>query len=322
MAGGGRVVCIAEPLVDFVCEEPVASLGEAPGFVPRVGGSPANIAVVAARFGAAAELAGIGGDDEWGRWLRARLEGHGVGTGAYVLVPGRQTTHAFVAVSADGEPSFAFYGDARPAAEPLAGEAAAALRGGAGALVIGSDTAIGPGERDATLATAERARGVGWRVLCDPNLRPGRWAGEGEMLATARALVREADVVKCNAAEAMSITGEPSTEDAAAALLSLGPSASVVTCAGEGVLAVTAAGTARERAAVGIEVVDATGAGDSVAGVLAAALAAGVAVEELPRALPLAMQTAAAVVGAVGAVAGLPPARECRDALAAILAPD
>jgi len=49
---GAKVVCLGEALVDLVCEEPVAGLGEASAFVPRVGGSLVNIAVCAARFGA------------------------------------------------------------------------------------------------------------------------------------------------------------------------------------------------------------------------------------------------------------------------------
>ena len=149
------------------------------------------------------------------------------------------------------------------------------------------------------------------------------------MLAVARALVGAADVVKCNAGEAKLLTGERTARDAAAALLSLGPNAAVVTCGVEGVLAATEGATAHEPAAAGIAVVDATGAGDSVAGVLAAALAARAPVDGLSRVLPLAIYSfarwskrltemnAVAVVGSGGAVAGWPPAEESRVALRA-----
>ena len=68
------------------------------------------------------------------------------------------------------------------------------------------------------------------------------------------------------------------------------------------------------------EVVDATGAGDSVTGVLAAALAAG-GPAALEPALAVAMRTAAGVVASSGAIAGLPPAAHARAALAAALRP-
>ena len=68
------------------------------------------------------------------------------------------------------------------------------------------------------------------------------------------------------------------------------------------------------------EVVDATGAGDSVAGVITAGLAAGADPLALAPVAEVAMHAAAAVVGTWGATAGLPPAAEARAQLAAALA--
>jgi fructokinase len=319
---GGRVVSIGEPIVDFVCEEPASSLGAAAAFVPRVGGSLANIAIVAARFGAAAGLVGVAGEDEWGRWLRREVAAHGVAVAGFALMPERETTHAFVAVSREGEPSFAFYGGGGGMAESLAVAAERALHGPAGTLVVGTDTAIGADERRATRGAARRARSAGWTVLCDPNLRPVRWEGEEAMLEAARELVGAADVVKCNAQEARLISGLGAREPpgkAAAGMLSLGPRVAVVTCGGEGAFVATRRGDVHEPAEGAARLVDATGAGDSVAGVLAAALAGGLAVESVGRALPLAMRTAAAVVGSFGAITGLPSAESAQEALASVL---
>ena len=66
-------------------------------------------------------------------------------------------------------------------------------------------------------------------------------------------------------------------------------------------------------------VVDATGAGDCVAGVIAAALAAGVAPAKLRPAMDVAMRAAAGVVEVWGATAGLPEAAEAQAQLAAAL---
>lgn len=308
------MVCLGEALVDFVCERPVASLGDADFFVPRQGGSIANIAVAAARFGADTELLGGAGDDEWGCWLRERLGAEGVGTERFVLLPGVGTSHAFVCVSADAEPSFAFYGDhERPAAR--AGESLdAALAGEPGVLVVGSDTLLGSAEREVTMRAAALARERGWRVLCDPNLRPNRWQSSDEMVRVISELVARSTVVKLNEAEALELSGCPDVEAAGRHLLARGPEAVVVTRGRDGAIVVSAGATAVLK---GFEaaVVDTTGAGDCVAGVVAAGLARGVAAEQLAGVVRVAMRAAAGVVSVWGATAGLPPAAEARALL-------
>ena len=92
----------------------------------------------------------------------------------------------------------------------------------------------------------------------------------------------------------------------------------MVTLGERGALAVSA-GRVESVTGVEAEVVDATGAGDSVAGVLAAGLAAGIPPDGLTPVVAVAMEAAAGVVGTWGATAGLPPASEARDRLAAAL---
>lgn len=304
-----RVVCLGEALVDFVCERPVAALAEADFFVPRAGGSLANIAVCSARFGARSEMLGGAGDDEWGRWLRDRIAAAGVAVERFVLMPAAGTSHAFVAVSEDGEPSFSFYGDPERPAAHAGDDIDPALAGEPGVLVVGSDTLLGEREREVTMRAARLAREREWRVLCDPNLRPRRWADEETMLSVIRELVALADVVKCNEAEAEAFGG-------AQALFAMGPDAVVVTRGADGALVVSPEGS---EAVKGVEatVVDATGAGDCVAGVVAAGLAAGAALDALFPVVEVAMRAAAGVVAVWGATDGLPTAVEARAQLSA-----
>jgi sugar/nucleoside kinase (ribokinase family) len=320
-AGRGRVVCLGEALVDLVCEQPVVSLGDAPGFVPRVGGSLANIAVVAARFGARVEMLGGAGDDEWGRWLSLRIAAEGVDVSRFVLAPGVGTSHAFVAVSPSGEPEFAFYGDSdRPAAHAAA-DLDPALAGEPGALVLGSDTLLSESEREVTLRAAELGRERGWAVLCDPNLRPGRWAAEDQMMEAVGALLEVASVVKCNAGEARALTGDDDPAGAARALLARGPSLAVLTRGRQGALLAAAGRLTEVDAPEAPVIVDATGAGDCVSGVLAAALAAGADGAALERVLAVAMGAAMRVIGQWGALTGLPHPAEAQAALASALSP-
>ncbi len=307
-AQGRPVVCFGEALVDFVCERPVDSLAEAGSFVPRQGGSLANIAVAAARFGARVEMVGGAGDDEWGRWLRDVIAAEGVGTQRFRLAKGVGTSHAFVAVGTDGEPSFAFYGDDERPAARASGDLEDALAGEPGVLVVGSDTLLGEEERDLTLRAAALARERGWQVLCDPNLRPNRWTCRGEMIRVISALIESSTHVKLNSGEALELTGRQDLLAAGESLRALGPGAVVITRSAEGALVISAEGS---EAVPGLKarLVDATGAGDSVAGVLAAGMAAGV---PLVGASQAAMSAAAGVVSEWGATAGLPDSATAR----------
>jgi fructokinase len=314
LEGGAKVVCLGEALVDLVCEQPVASLAQAPSFVPRPGGSLANIATVAARFGAEVEMLGGAGDDEWGRWLRDRLEAEGVGVDRFRLA-GAGTAHAFVAISSEREPSFAFFGgEVRPGA--VAGpDLEPAMAGEPGLLVVGSDTIIEPGEREVTKRALELAAERGWLVLCDPNLRPRRWGGEAEMLAAIRELIASAHVIKCNGGEAIALSGEDDPIAAARALSSGGHSVAAVTMGAEGAVLCADGELVQRAQARPAELVDATGAGDSVAGVLAAALARGSAPAALGPALELALEVASGVIARWGATDGLPDAAAARAGL-------
>jgi len=286
--------------------------------VPRVGGSLANIAICAARFGAPVEMLGGAGGDEWGVWLRDGIAAQGVGVERFVLMPGAGTSHAFVSVAADGEPDFAFYGDPERPAAHAGDDLERALTGEAGVLVVGSDTLVGEAEREVTMRAVRLARERGWQVACDPNLRPRRWADLELMLGVIRDLVAESTVVKCNEDEALRLSGEADVLAAGSELVRLGPEAAVVTRGARGAL-VVAGDRVDSVPAHAATVVDATGAGDCVAGVIAAALAAGAAPAGLQPAMDVAMRAAAGVVEVWGATAGLPEAAEAQAQLAAAL---
>jgi len=315
-----RVVCLGEAILDLVGARPAPSLAQVGEFVPAPGGSLANIACVAARYGAPASLVGGAGGDEWGAWLRDRIAAEGVDVSCFRLV-GRSSSIAFIAHSEDGEPDFHVHeAGERPAAGAAADLEQALAAGMSGVLVLGSDTLLGAAEREVTMDAARLARERGWLVLADPNLRPGRWEDRQQMLEAVAALVAGASVVKCNGAEAGELTGEDDDEGAARALLRLGPTAAVVTRSGRGALLARAQAPVAAIPAPEVErVVDATGAGDSVTGVLAAALALGAGADALEPALAVAMSAAAGVVASRGALQGLPDADQARAALESAL---
>jgi fructokinase len=319
MPEDNAVICLGEALVDFVSTQPGAELAQTQSFAPRFGGSQANVAVGAARFGARSVLLGAAGDDPWGRWLRERLIEEGVDVSGFALLAGVDTPHAFVAVGPDGEPEFSFFGDGETCVAAAAAHVDDAFEGRGGVFVFGSDSLVGEAGREAT----GRARGLalerGWPVLYDPNLRPRRWPGEAEMKARVLEQLPDCTVLKANLEEARALTGESDAAAAAAALRSLGARSVVVTTGGDGAVVAAEQEQPLRVPARRAPALDATGAGDAVAAVLAAALAADARPGQLAAVTELAMEVAARVIAVTGALPALPRSEEGSAALAAVL---
>jgi len=302
----GPVLFIGETLVDLICERPVSGWSEAGPFVPHCGGAPTNAAIVAARCGTAVALGGGVGDDQWGDWLAARLTAERVGLEWWARLPGVRTAVAFDVIDLDAVPDFLIYGDgiepAVRALEPRLGDAVAACS----AVELGSNTLVGEGEREVCRRARALALDAGLPLVVDVNLRLHRWASAEEAVAVVRELCTGALLVKLSREEAALLGGEGDPARAAEAVCaSLGVRLAVVTLGADGALL---RGDARADApGVAARVVDTTGAGDAVTGVLVAALAAGgFDPQAAADALPRAVEVAARSTEAYGAVEALP----------------
>lgn len=266
-----RVLCLGETLVDLICERAVDRLADADAFVPHFGGAMANVCVVAARHGASVELAGGAGADAWGRWLAQRLAAEGVGLDWFELVEGAPTALAFVTVDAGGEPDYLIYGGgihaAMAAVAPRLPEAVAACE----ALVIASNTLLDPDERRATLDARAAMLEHGKPVVFDPNLRLRRWENPQRAVTLARECLPGLFLLKCNRHEAQLLSGEHDPERAAAGLLAAGVDNVVISLGPDG--AILRGAVQASVPGVPAQVVSATGAGDTMLGVLVARLA-------------------------------------------------
>jgi sugar/nucleoside kinase (ribokinase family) len=266
------IVCLGEGLIDLICEAPVASLTEADSFTPHAGGCLANVAVAAARGGGQAALAGAAGDDEWGRWLAARLEREGVDLRFFELLEGEQTPIAFASFDADRNPIFQIYGDAVEIAVAAVAPRVEEVMAAATALVFSSTTLATAGEREVTLRARELALERGARVCFDANIRPNRWGGEVEPAAAAsRELVARSAVMRANRDEATAIARVGDPREAAERLAEMGAELAVVTLGEAG--AVVRGACEAEVAAPKVDVVSTLGAGDAFMGRLVAGLA-------------------------------------------------
>jgi fructokinase len=297
-------LCVGETLVDLICERPVASFDEAGSFVPHTGGAPSNVAVVAARAGAAVGIAGGVGDDAWGRRLERRLRSEGVDLRFWRRLPGEETAIAFAVLDRDAVPEFLIYGDGIRAAmlalEPVVAEAVAA----SSAVVLGSNTMVGESERRVTLEIRERALAAGVHVLFDWNLRLHRWRDANEAAGVARAVCESALLVKVNADEARLLTGETDPARAAEDICALGCRLALVTLGADGALLRGEASA--DVPGVSAHVVDTTGAGDVLLGIVLAALVrSGYEPAAAAAALPHAVEAAARTTETFGAIGAL-----------------
>jgi sugar/nucleoside kinase (ribokinase family) len=265
-------LCLGEALVDLICQRPVDDLADADAFVPAFGGAVANVAINAARHGARVALGGGAGGDEWGSWLRERLEDEEVDLRWFELVPGTPTPVAVVTVNGAGEPTYRIYGDGIASVVHALGSRIADAVEASSALFFGSSTLVGKAERQVTMQARKLALELERPVIFDPNLRLHRWPSRAEAAASANACVPGALLVRATIAEAELMTGEHDPERAASAMLKAGARLVVLTLGARGAilrgeLDATAPGTE-------IDIVSTIGAGDALTGVLLASLAA------------------------------------------------
>lgn len=195
-----RIVCFGEALIDFLAQPPATP--DAPrSFLQFAGGAPANVAVAAARLGAAADFVGMLSTDMFGDFLIDSLERAGVGTCHVRRTSQAKTALAFVALDERGERSFSFY---RPPAADLlfrpehfhanCFDDAALLHLCSNSLTDGALAAT-------TMAAIERAQAAGALVSFDMNLRPSLWPAEVEPQARLWRVLEQADLVKLSCSE-------------------------------------------------------------------------------------------------------------------------
>ncbi|HTU15889.1 MAG TPA: carbohydrate kinase [Solirubrobacterales bacterium] len=290
------IVCIGEAIVDLVCERRLAPGAGPESFVPHPGGALANVAVAISRCGVSAALIGGVGDDRWGKWLRDELAAADVLTDWVASVEGADTPLGIVLFDSEGEPEFQIYGEhiaptmlaSRKFLEPGIGRSSG--------VVIGSNTMVGPVEREVTRQAIEIAHECGVPVLLDPNFRPNRWTDPATAADFCRELTGGSAVVKCNRIEAKLITGEDDPLDAARMLASFGPRLAVVT---DGPGRVVTAGAAEaEYLPPKVDVISPLGAGDAFMGALSAGLhRVGWDFRRVAEVLPGAVAAGAAICG-------------------------
>lgn len=269
------------------------------------GGDVANTAVMAARLGGA-RLCGRVGADALGTLLLEFWRRNGVDT-RWVTVDDAPTG-LYVNERLEGGGCRFHYHRRGSAGSRLSTEDVGdGFLDGLDALHFSGITlAISTSAAAAARQAARRARELGALVSFAVNHRPALGGDVGEVAAAARA----ADVVFVSDEEARLVFRAESAADVARAL---GPAEVVLTQGREGAAAIANGGEVRVQAPA-VELVDATGAGDALAGVYLAERVAGASVE---RALARAVTAATLSCRSFGAALSYPDAAELQQAVTA-----
>ncbi len=304
----GQVVVVGAINVDFVVvTDSLPGPGETvvgPRLERHGGGKGANAAVAAARAGAEVRLVAAVGADDTADFAQRELREAGVELSGVAALEGEPTGVALIVVDRHGENQIAVGAGANGALEAewvsarMDEVVTRGLDGGApeGCVLVSTEI---PGAAVAAAVQAASAAGV--RCVLNP----------APPISALVDVLEHGAVLTPNAGELAALTDrlgecEGATPRERALYLAERTGAPVVVTLGdEGALVASADGSVDQVMAPDAEVRDATGAGDTFNGVLAARLAAG---DELGEAVATAVVAATLSVSRVGARTGMPDA--------------
>ena len=262
-ADGGVVAVAGEAITDLV------PAGDPGLFRAAPGGSPANVAVSAARLEVPVRMLARLSSDVLGRRLRDHLAGNGVDLSCAVTAA-EPSSLAIVVLADDGTAEYDFRvvgtADWQWRDDELAGSV-----DGVVALHVGSLALTTPpgGEVLRRLAATAHDRAT---VTFDPNVRHLLMGSAAETMTIVDEVLAVADVVKASDEDLDWLAPGRPVADVATEWVSRGPSLVVVTRGGDGAVAVGRTAGMVERAGLDVAVVDTVGAGDSFMGALLAGL--------------------------------------------------
>jgi 5-dehydro-2-deoxygluconokinase len=248
-----------------------------------LGGSPANVAVAAARLGRRTAVITRTGDDPFGAYLHQALRDFGVDDRWVTPVPGLPTPITFCEVFPPDDFPLYFY--RHPKAPDLELDAhdldLDAVRAAGIFWVTGTGLSEEP-SRTATLAALAHRAKAGPTVF-DLDWRPMFWTDPAAARPFYAEALRHATVAVGNVDEVEVATGIRDPHAAARALLDAGVELAVVKQGPKGVLAVGAGGESAEVPPLPVDVLNGLGAGDAFGGALCHGLLAGWPLERTMR---------------------------------------
>jgi 5-dehydro-2-deoxygluconokinase len=308
-----EVLTVGRVSVDLYPEQVGVPLAEVRTFRKLLGGSPTNVAVAAARLGRRTAVVTKVGDDPFGAYVRKALAEFGVDAGLVGTHPWLRTPLAFCEIFPPDRFPLLFYREPKAPDLELGDDDLGAVASEAALLwTTGTGLSAEPSRRTTLAALGRRARRP--IVVHDLDYRATFWSSAEEAGRWNREALAFATVVVGNAEEVSVTLGrELEAEQAARALLELGPELAVVKRGADGVFAMSSSETIAVPP-VEIEVVNGLGAGDAFGGALCHGLLAGWPLE---RTLRYANAAGALVASRLGCADDMPTAGEVEELLCA-----
>jgi 5-dehydro-2-deoxygluconokinase len=287
------------------------SLAEVSTFGKYLGGSPANVAVAAARFGRRSAIITRTGADPFGEFIHLALRGYGVDDRFVTAVPGLPTPVTFCEIfPPDNFPLYFYRFPKAPDLEIHADELDHEAIRAAGvfwATVTGLSAEPSRAATLAALASRERTH----PTVLDLDYRPMFWPSPQEARQWSRRAIELSTVVLGNLDECEVAVGSRDPAWIAPALLDMGAHLAIVKLGPDGVLAADRSGQVRV-APVSIEVVNGLGAGDAFGGALCHGLLSG---WDLAQVIRFANAAGAIVASRIACSDAMPTAAEVASLL-------
>ena len=208
---------MGEILFDCLADDVGKSLSEVSSWTPYPGGAPANVACALVKLGTPSAFIGCVGKDKKGHELVDLLQSIGVSTSGVQYSDRFPTREVYVTRTADGDRTFAGFGDKK--ADEFADAYLQAqylppeLFLEAEFLVIGTLELAYPQSRAAVFRALELAEEYHLKIILDVNWRPMFWLDEQEAFILIKQLWQRVDFIKVAAEEAEMFFG---TTDAGA----------------------------------------------------------------------------------------------------------
>jgi 5-dehydro-2-deoxygluconokinase len=310
-SAGFEVITMGRANVDIFPLEVGVGLAEVSTFGKYLGGTPANVAVAAARLGRKAALISRTGADPFGAFVRQALTGYGVDDRYVSALPGTPTPVSFCEMfPPDRFPLYLYRAPNSPDLQLRADDLDFAAIGAAGVFWATLCGLAAEPSRSATLAALAARQGAHPTVL-DLDYRPTFWSSAAEARSWSEQAIPLATLVIGNLDECEVATGSRDPARIAAALLSAGPRLAIVKLGTDGVLAADRCDEVW-MPSVPVRVMNGLGAGDAFGGALCHGLLAG---WDLARTLTFASAAGAIVASQIACSDAMPTVGEVQAML-------
>ena len=276
------VLSVGRISVDLYAVEPNVGFEGQQSFQKSVGGSPTNVAVAAAQLGRRVVLATKVGDDQFGEYVRTRLEGWGVSTDYVGVQSNAQTPLALAALTPPETPTVIFYrGPAAPDTTLTLDDVPTEVVSAAQILWI-SQGSLSQGSTADSCLHWMGLRTREQHTILDLDYRPALWTTVDAAREMATRAISLSTIVVGNRDECEVAVGTSDPDSAADRLLEAGVRLAIIKLGADGVLLATT--TERVRIpAIPITLVCGLGAGDAFGGALCHGLLSGWGLEEIGK---------------------------------------